>query len=100
MVGKRLIARPSALAMALAPHLFGRERYVMRPFAREITAGDFALAAGHDLPTLRLLAVRRRTDGAGRFFLISIRCSCRRSRSSRNLSYIPHVEGAISEQFW
>jgi hypothetical protein len=49
MVGKRLIARPmpSALAMALAPHLFGRERHVMRPSALEITGGDFAFAAGH-----------------------------------------------------
>jgi hypothetical protein len=29
------------------PHFFGRERHVMRPFALEITAGDFAFAAGH-----------------------------------------------------
>jgi hypothetical protein len=30
-----------------APHLFGRERHVMRPLALEITAGDFAFTAGH-----------------------------------------------------
>jgi hypothetical protein len=34
---------------------------------------------------LRLVTVRRRTDGAGGFFLMSIRCSFRRSPSSRNL---------------
>jgi hypothetical protein len=57
----------------------------MRPLSLEIIAGDFALAAGHDLPTLRFTAVRRRTDGAGGFFLMSIRRSFRRSLSSRNL---------------
>jgi hypothetical protein len=46
---------------------------------------DFVFAAGHDLPTLRLIAVPRRTEGAGGFFLISIWCSFRRSPSSRNL---------------
>jgi hypothetical protein len=30
-----------------APHLFGRQCHVVRPFALEIPAGDFALAAGH-----------------------------------------------------
>jgi hypothetical protein len=35
------------LAVHGVPHLFGRKRHVMRPFALEITAGDFALAAGH-----------------------------------------------------
>jgi hypothetical protein len=29
-----------------SPHLFGRERHVMRPCALEIVAGDFALAGG------------------------------------------------------
>jgi hypothetical protein len=67
--------RQAETEAAHAPHLFGRKRYVMRPFALEITAGDFAFAAGHDLPTLRFAVVPRRTDAAGGFFLISIRCS-------------------------
>jgi hypothetical protein len=36
-----------------------------------------------DLPTLRLVAIRRRTDGAGGFFLMSIRWSFSRSPSSK-----------------
>jgi hypothetical protein len=28
-------------------YLFGRKCHVMRPFALEIAAGDFAIAAGH-----------------------------------------------------
>jgi hypothetical protein len=59
--------------------------YVMRPFALDITAVDFALAAGHRFPTLRSIAVPRRTDGAGGFLLIRIRCKFRRSPSSRSL---------------
>jgi transposase len=54
----------------------------------EIPARLRALAAGHDLPTVRFAAVRRRTDGAGGFFLISIRCSFWRSPSSRKLPII------------
>jgi hypothetical protein len=33
--------------MAVAPHLFGRKRHVMRPSALEITVRDFAVTAGH-----------------------------------------------------
>jgi hypothetical protein len=36
----------------------------------QVGRGDFA---GHDLATLRLVAVRRRTDGAGGFFSSGIR---------------------------
>jgi hypothetical protein len=36
--------------------LFGRKRHVMRPFALEITAGNFAFAAGHRLTAISLLA--------------------------------------------
>jgi hypothetical protein len=57
----------------------------LRIFALEITAVDFALAAGHRFPTLRSIAVPRRTDGAGGFLLIRIRCKFRRSPSSRSL---------------
>jgi hypothetical protein len=48
MAGKRLIARPmpSALAMAVVLHLFGRKRHVTRPFALEIAPRDFVVA-GH-----------------------------------------------------
>jgi hypothetical protein len=35
------------------PHLFGRESDVMRPFAPEIVAGNFGLAAG-DCRVVRL----------------------------------------------
>jgi hypothetical protein len=35
------------LAVLEAPHLVRRQRYVMRPSALEIVAGDFALAAGY-----------------------------------------------------
>ena len=37
--------------------------------ALQVAAGNFALAAGHDLPTLGFAVVRRRTDGAGGFLL-------------------------------
>jgi hypothetical protein len=43
------------------------------------------LAASHRFPTLRFVVVSRRTEGAGGFFLRSIRCSFRRSPSSRSL---------------
>jgi hypothetical protein len=38
------------------PHLLGRERHVMRPFALKVSAGDFALAAGHRRIAISLLA--------------------------------------------
>jgi hypothetical protein len=41
-------------------------------------------AASHDLPILRFVATFRRTDRAGGFFLIGIRCSFWRLPSSRN----------------
>jgi hypothetical protein len=43
---RRLVVPPSQLRRAI-PHLFARERHVMRPFALEITAGDFAFAGYH-----------------------------------------------------
>jgi hypothetical protein len=36
-----------------AAHFIRGQRYVARPLALQVAAGDFALAAGHDLPTLR-----------------------------------------------
>jgi hypothetical protein len=38
-----------------APHLFGWKRNVVPPFALEITAGDFAFAAGHRRIAINLL---------------------------------------------
>ena len=52
-----------------AAHFIRGQRYVVRPLALQVAAGDFALAAGHDLPTLGFAVVRRRTDGAGGFLL-------------------------------
>jgi hypothetical protein len=36
-----------------APHVFGRERHMMRPFALEIAPGDFAFAVSHRLAAFR-----------------------------------------------
>jgi hypothetical protein len=44
------------LAVHEAPHLFGRKRDVMRPFALEIVAGNFALSAGHRRIAISLVA--------------------------------------------
>jgi hypothetical protein len=52
----------------------GREHLAPRP-GRHLaaSAGDFDLAPGRGLPTLRFAVVRRRTDdGAGGFFSISV----------------------------
>jgi hypothetical protein len=46
---------------------------------------DFVNLLSHRLPTLRFAVARRRTDGAGGFLLVSIRCSFRRSPASRSL---------------
>jgi hypothetical protein len=48
--------RVSPLTVLKAPHLFGRERHVMGPYALEIAVGDFALAAGHRRTAINLLA--------------------------------------------
>jgi hypothetical protein len=74
---------------------------MMRPFAPEVGTSNFAFAGGHRCATLRLAAVRRRTDGAGGFFLISIRCSFRRSPSSRNLPIMfAGISPALSGSSW
>jgi hypothetical protein len=52
----------------------------MRLFALEIAAGNFAPAAGHSLPTLRLVAVCRRTDGVAPFS---------GGRSERRIRHVP-----------
>jgi hypothetical protein len=59
------------------------------------------LAAGHGLPTLRLVAIRRCTDGAGGFFLMSIRCRFRRSpRFRRRPSMLAGTWRALSGSSW
>jgi hypothetical protein len=45
---------------------FGQERHVSGHFRLRPAACDFALAAGHDLPTLRFAGVCRRTEGCRR----------------------------------
>jgi hypothetical protein len=45
--------------MAVAPHLFGRKRHVMRPSALEIVAGGFALTPRHRRIALSLFAGTR-----------------------------------------
>jgi hypothetical protein len=79
--------RPDGLAFPCPPAPvpdLGR-RVLNDAIALEIIAGDSALPAGHDAVALRLTAVRRWTEGAGGFFLRSIRSSFWRSSPSRNL---------------
>jgi hypothetical protein len=53
-------------AVVQAQYRLGRPGDMVRPLTLKVGPGDFALAAGHGLPTLRLVAVRRRTDGTPR----------------------------------
>jgi hypothetical protein len=49
-------AQNITLTVDEAPRLFGRKRHVIRPFALEITAGDFAFAASHRLIAISFVA--------------------------------------------
>jgi hypothetical protein len=57
--------------------------------------------ARHRSPTTLCFAgVRRRTEGAGGFFSMSIWCRFRRSLSSRDLPMFDGICSALSESSW
>jgi hypothetical protein len=61
------------------------QRDMVRPLALKVGPGDFTLTAGADLPTLRLLAVGRRTRWRRRLLLDQHPVQFPEITSSRNL---------------